>query len=333
MNISVIIPVYNAKQYLKKAVASALQFTIVKEVVLVEDGCPNGSLAVCKDLLNKDVRVKLYQHPGGVNKGAGASRNLGIEKATQDYIAFLDADDVFLDNRFTKDKQVFLNNPEVDGVYNAIGVKFYSEKAKKQFVQSFNVNEDNVDEFLTTVNETVKPTAENCFDGLIGLVTNYGYFSLDGLTLKRSRLKLKFNPALKIHQDTDFLIKLAYYLKLLPSEINHAVALRGVHEENRITANNTSFEKEYKRFLLWDSLYTWASKQQIPFKQFSYIKKRRDYYYLTGAEKKSTFIFFKTMLSNRVLLKSSSYADLHELYFGKKFFSKVIYKFRNWSFC
>ena len=104
LNISVIIPVYNASAFLKKAVESAIQFEEVKEIILVEDGSTDHSLEVCEILENEFGAVKLFQHPDKGNHGAGATRNLGLEKATGDFIAFLDADDYYLPNRFEMEK-------------------------------------------------------------------------------------------------------------------------------------------------------------------------------------------------------------------------------------
>jgi glycosyltransferase involved in cell wall biosynthesis len=70
MNISVIIPVYNASEFLEKAVDSALQFEEVKEIVLVEDKSTDNSLEICQKLVLKDSRIKLYQHPDKGNHGA-----------------------------------------------------------------------------------------------------------------------------------------------------------------------------------------------------------------------------------------------------------------------
>ncbi|WP_262710215.1 glycosyltransferase family 2 protein [Chryseobacterium sp. CH1] len=80
--------------------------------------------------------MKLFQHPDKGNHGAGASRNLGMEKSEGDFIAFLDADDYYLPNRFDAERELFPNT-EVDGVYGAIGVHYYSEKAKEQYYKVF----------------------------------------------------------------------------------------------------------------------------------------------------------------------------------------------------
>ena len=103
MNISVIIPVYNASGFIKNAVKSAHHFDCVSEIILIEDGSTDSSLEVCEELVYRYDKVSLYSHPNHVNKGAGASRNLGIEKANNKWIAFLDADDIFLENRFNKE--------------------------------------------------------------------------------------------------------------------------------------------------------------------------------------------------------------------------------------
>ena len=120
--ISVVIPVYNAATFVTQAVESALAQPDVREVILVEDCSPDDSLAVCQQLAREYSQVKLFQHPGAVNCGAGPSRNLGITSSTCPYLAFLDADDYYLPNRFTAARLVFAQNPDCDGVYDAVGM-------------------------------------------------------------------------------------------------------------------------------------------------------------------------------------------------------------------
>lgn len=77
MKISVIIPVYNAEKYVRRAVESALQQEKCGEVILVEDRSPDNALEVCKKLESEYKNLILYQHEGNANKGPGPSRNLG----------------------------------------------------------------------------------------------------------------------------------------------------------------------------------------------------------------------------------------------------------------
>ncbi|MCT2560403.1 glycosyltransferase family 2 protein [Chryseobacterium herbae] len=269
MKISVIIPVYNAGKYVSQAVESALQFREVSEILLIEDDSPDHSLKVCRVLAEKYERVKLYQHDDKKNHGAGASRNLGIRMASGDGIAFLDADDYFLPNRFDAEKELF-KNPMVDGVYGALGVEYYSERVKEKY---YGVFEDK----LTTVYKKHSP--ENVFLGQLYLLGSFGLFSIDTLTVRREALMKKtdvlFKHHLHLHEDTEFLIRLSYYLKLYAGSIDEAVAVRGVHENNRITRVDTRMvDPAISRSLLWEEIYRWSRKEKsIPEKVRIHIKR------------------------------------------------------------
>ncbi|MBP7177346.1 MAG: glycosyltransferase family 2 protein, partial [Thermoclostridium sp.] len=131
LSVSIITPVYNAASYIVRAVESALAQPEVREVILVEDCSPDDSLAVCRQLACLYPQVKLFQHPGGVNRGAGPSRNLGIIKSTCPYIAFLDADDFYLPARFSAAQAVFEQHSDCDGVYDAVGM-YYEDEASRE---------------------------------------------------------------------------------------------------------------------------------------------------------------------------------------------------------
>ncbi|WP_172282323.1 glycosyltransferase family 2 protein [Chryseobacterium sp. LAM-KRS1] len=257
MKISVIIPVYNAENYISQAVQSALQFEEVFEVILVEDKSPDNALVVCQRLVEEHDRVKLYQHPDKQNHGAGASRNLGIQNATGDFIAFLDADDYYLPNRFDAEKELF-QNPDVEGVYGAIGVHYYSEKAKEQYYKIF-------EDRLTTVYKKHNP--QDVFPGLLNMKGSFGLFSLDGLTIRKSALSKVgqfFKTQLRLHQDTEFIFRLSFYLRLYSGLLNTAVAVRGVHENNRITQVDVGkIKPSSTRIMLWTEVNSWAQHESL----------------------------------------------------------------------
>ncbi|WP_374458585.1 glycosyltransferase family 2 protein [Chryseobacterium taeanense] len=261
LSISVIIPVYNAAQFLEKSVQSALQFSEVKEILLIEDKSTDNSLEICEKLASENSRIKLFQHPDKGNHGAGASRNLGIEKATGDFIAFLDADDYYLSNRFEAEKEIF-RDPAIDGVFGAIGVEYLTEKGRQEFQAKFK------DIPLTTVNYPAE--GEEVFRGLLSLTPKiFGtFFHLNALTIKKSAIEkynLRFNESLRVHQDSDFNIKLSYLCHLKSGIIDKAVAIRGVHDNNRIT-KIVQYSPEYneRQFILWQSLYNWAVTNNLP---------------------------------------------------------------------
>ncbi|MDR1735082.1 MAG: CDP-glycerol:glycerophosphate glycerophosphotransferase [Oscillospiraceae bacterium] len=91
--VSLVIPVYNAEQYLPSTLDSILEQTIDKdklEVLLVVDGSPDGSEAVCRSYAEKNQLFRVFAKE---NEGPSATRNFGITHAKGKYIMFLDADD------------------------------------------------------------------------------------------------------------------------------------------------------------------------------------------------------------------------------------------------
>ncbi len=90
--ISVIIPVYNTKEYLEDCVNSVLEQTWTKiEVILIDDGSKDGSKELCEELCRRDNRIRLFPQE---HKGGSAARNAGIEAAEGEYLFFLDSDDM-----------------------------------------------------------------------------------------------------------------------------------------------------------------------------------------------------------------------------------------------
>ncbi len=303
MDISVIIPVYNAEKYVSKAVDSALQFAEVKEVILVEDASPDNALELCQRLEKEHQRVHLYQHPNGENKGAGASRNLGIEKATQEFIAFLDADDYYLPNRFEAEKELF-QKPEVEGVYGALGVDYYTEKAKEQNFSIFGNQ-------LDTIYKKADP--KDVFPGQMYLKGSFGLIHLDTLTVRRKSLgnwDLKFNETLRLHQDTDFTIRLSYYLNLFPGSIDQTVAMRGVHEENRITqVESQKINPASTRVLLWKALKEWSELEEtMPENYKVHIRNMYQSFQIANSSFPQNYIlFFQELVTHFPAAKSGLY--------------------------
>lgn len=91
--VSVIVPVYKAEQYLSHCIESILSQSYGDlELILVDDGSPDNSGAICDQYATKDNRVRVFHKENG---GVGSARNLGIEEAQGEWITFLDADDAF----------------------------------------------------------------------------------------------------------------------------------------------------------------------------------------------------------------------------------------------
>ncbi len=104
--ISVIITFYKGEKYIKQSVDSVLKQPYENlEIVLVNDGSPSGD-ELCASIASQSDKIKYFKKANG---GAGDARNFGIDKATGDYVAFLDQDDVWIKN--------FLDNDTVQRIF------------------------------------------------------------------------------------------------------------------------------------------------------------------------------------------------------------------------
>jgi glycosyltransferase involved in cell wall biosynthesis len=247
--LSVIIPVYNCERFVEKAIASVMAQPEVTEIIVVNDGSTDASQTILDRLQLQNPILKLFDHENKLNKGRSASRNLGIQKATGNFIAFLDADDCFSPNRFANDIKIFDEDKNCDGVYNAVGFHFYRTitVAEQKQLQ------------LNTMTSGIEPTF--LFDALIS--GKYGFFHIDGLTVKKTVFDVTglFNENLVVSEDSDLFWKMALKTRLVGGVLEKPLAARGIHEAN-------IFDREdlYKIYVIkmYESLVSWSSKNGIP---------------------------------------------------------------------
>ncbi len=117
--ISVIIPVYNAERYLAAAIESVLAQTAAPdEIIVVDDGSTDGSAAVARRMASVCYRWQ-------AQAGASHARNQGLAAATGDWLAFLDADDLWTPDKLAKQRVVLETQPSVDMVFGQVQ-QFYS---------------------------------------------------------------------------------------------------------------------------------------------------------------------------------------------------------------
>lgn len=124
--VSVIIPVYNDEKYLKQCVESVRNQSYSNlEIILVNDGSTDNSLAICEELRQNDDRVRVLNR---VNSGVGSSRNAGLAMATGDYVLFVDNDDWLLPDHIKNLYQLLKKNNADIAVGNFL---FFNEKDAK----------------------------------------------------------------------------------------------------------------------------------------------------------------------------------------------------------
>ena len=231
--VSVIIPVYNAAIYVSAAVESAALLPEVGEVILIEDGSKDSSLNICMDLVKKYDKVKLLTHQDNQNLGASESRNLGIIHAKYNLISFLDADDVYSENRFKKAIKLITSEEKIDGVYCAVG--YLNEPGGKIFTLTKKIHPNKLFHYL------IRGT--------------YGHFHTNGILVKKEIFKKAgyFNPALVLHQDSELWLRLAFCGNLVGGELSQPVAMIRRHAGNRIWIGQSADSKlkSYYATLHW----------------------------------------------------------------------------------
>lgn len=131
--LSIIVPVYRVEQYLAECIESILAQTFTDwELILVDDGSPDGSGAICDLYAARDRRIRVIHKPNG---GVSAARNDALDMARGRYITFVDSDD-YLGSVTTYEENIKIleTHPEVDivqypGGSSAAIVNIYSGKA------------------------------------------------------------------------------------------------------------------------------------------------------------------------------------------------------------
>jgi glycosyltransferase involved in cell wall biosynthesis len=108
--VTVIIPCYNASAFLQKTIDSVLsQKNKISKIIAVDDGSTDGTLDILKQYGDK---ILILHHDGNINKGQASSLNLGLQYAESEYVALVDADDLWNEEKISVQVDALQNNPD-----------------------------------------------------------------------------------------------------------------------------------------------------------------------------------------------------------------------------
>lgn len=325
--VSVITPVYNAEPFLRRSVEATLSQPEVGELLLVEDASPDNSLALCHELASMDSRIRVLRHPDQGNHGAGATRNLGLREARCEFIAFADADNFYLPDRFARERELLPSDPELDGVVNAQGVHYENEEVREAFFAA-GLGDG---EFLS-VSAPVPP--DEFWKIMLGCHPEshvIGGLGIDAITLRRSALEKigYFEPRLRLQQDVHFFIRMACTCRLATGSIEHPVAKRGVHGQMRST---DSAAMDEGRRLCWTLLREWFEDHvSDPEKRQAFERAFlvRSFSWLSRPRSRLAFLRYIAHHPRRIL-ETYGLFDLHFLgLFGRNWFTLHTVSFKN----
>jgi glycosyltransferase involved in cell wall biosynthesis len=117
--VSILMIFLDEERFIEEAIRSVLAQTIDSwELLLVDDGSADGSTAIAGRYAAADPeRIRYFEHPGHANRGMSASRNLALRHARGEYVAMLDADDVYLPNKLEDQVRLLDAHPGVGMLY------------------------------------------------------------------------------------------------------------------------------------------------------------------------------------------------------------------------
>jgi glycosyltransferase involved in cell wall biosynthesis len=209
--ISCVVPVFNGERYLRETLDSMLGQTYTPvEVIVADDGSTDGTSAVVDSY---DGRVRYVRQP---NTGHGAARNLGVDAARGELVAFLDADDLWHLEKLERQMARFQARPELEACVTFVQ-NFWSPEltAGKAF------SEDPVPGYRS-----------------VSLLARRALFETVG----------HFDPVLRHGNDTEWFIRVAEHGAVVEL-ISDVLVYRRLHEANRSTRLAANSRKEYLRIV------------------------------------------------------------------------------------
>nr|WP_302600007.1 glycosyltransferase [uncultured Cellulosilyticum sp.] len=197
--ISIIVPIYNAEQYLEKCIDSILNQTYQKlEVILVNDGSKDNSLEICKQYAARDSRVVVIDKK---NAGVALARNTGLKVATGKYIGFVDPDDWLEPNMYEKLYEGLKKSP-----YPICLCNYYKDTKKRSSPKCFAFKETALDA------EMVRKKIIPDMIGMDDIIPRYVYIMgcvWRGLFERQfiEENNLHFEPGITIMEDLVFMVQ------------------------------------------------------------------------------------------------------------------------------
>ena len=150
--VSIIVPVYNVEKYLSKCLDSLINQTLKDiEIICVNDGSTDSSLAILKDFANNDSRIKILDKQ---NEGVSVARNTGIEVATGQYLMFVDSDDYLVENACEK-ALIAIEHENSDicifGHYDLVDEKLVKSSVNKDIIKAQKQNNQTYTDFSINI--------------------------------------------------------------------------------------------------------------------------------------------------------------------------------------
>lgn len=250
---SVIIPLYNKENYVENALKSILNQTFTDyEIIIVNDCSTDNSIAKIESYLSE--KITLIHHEK--NQGLSATRNTGIKNAKADYVAYLDADDLWKPTFLETIHRLIINFPEAR-IFGTNYEEIYGDIILKPFNNSETLSdnfEGIIDFFKINIKQGIYNHGSVCFHKSV--------FEKVGF----------YDEKVRFSQDIDFNIRANYFFKLAYSNSNQMSYF--MQTDNQITRSSIL----HYQIPNYDQYENWAKsnvdlKKQLDFLRYVLVKK------------------------------------------------------------
>lgn len=211
--ISIIIPLYNKEKAIQRTLNSVLSQSYQNfEIVIIDDGSTDKSVEVVKQL--KDHRIRLFAKPNG---GPSSARNMGIEKASGEWIMFLDADDELINDALKNALEVLTFHSEIE----VLACNFYTREKGEMRPYYRKKNKEGIIE---------DPYKENALARL-SLRTGAAFFRAEKIQA------LRFDERIRRYEDMAFNLEVFSSMKIYRSNISTLIYDRNESEASKPRKN------------------------------------------------------------------------------------------------
>lgn len=194
--VSIVVPVYNAEKYLHRCIDSVLAQTYYDwELLLIDDGSKDMSGEICEEYAAKDERIRVFHKENG---GVSSARNLGLDNAQGEWIAFADSDDYVF--------PCWLEN----FIHNASGVDMVVQGFKTSYAYEYMHNKDvHGVSYKGSCKEGLLELYKNCYLG-------YLWVKLFRTDIIREN-HIRFDTKISLQEDENFVLQYVTYAKQMVS--------------------------------------------------------------------------------------------------------------------
>lgn len=250
--LSIIVPVYNVEKYLPKCLESLIKQTLKDiEIICVNDGSMDNSLAILKEFASKDSRIRIIDNQ---HQGVAKTRNTGIEQSTGEYIGFVDSDD-YIDIDFFEKLYNSATKSNSD-------IAIASILKHKNFFNIYNAKYTK-EEIAITIQDKIKlcEDKKHFFFYAWNKIYHSGFIKENNI---------KFSEG-QIYEDVMFAIKALYYSNKIISV--YGTKYHYIEHENSLTKyKDKTGEKEHDLIKAYSDLQEFCNSKNIE------IPERLNYY-------------------------------------------------------